>query len=73
MTEATRLRREIGIRKITRADVEQATDVMARAFDDDPLMNYLAKQDEKRSERIRLLMRMALTKLTFPFGETYIA
>lgn len=72
MTEAP-VRRQISVRKIARPDFERTIDVMARAFDDDPVMNYLAKQDERRSRRIRLLMQVALTNLTFPYGETYVA
>ena len=33
----------------------------------------LAKQDGKRSKRIRHLMRVGLTKLTLPFDECYVA
>ena len=49
------------------------TDTLARAFDDDPVMNYLVKQDARRAERLRRLMRMALNPMTFPYGETYVA
>ncbi len=65
--------RQINIRAITHPDFERTIDVMARAFDDDPVMNYIAKQDGHRSQRIRRLMQVALTNLTFPYGETYVA
>jgi len=45
---------------------------MARAFDDDPLVNFMVKQDAKRTQRIRRFMDVGLTKFTFPYGETYI-
>ena len=61
-----------GIREITRADFESAGTLMARAFDDDPVINVMAKQDEKREQRIRRFMDVGLQKLTFPYGETYI-
>lgn len=66
-------RPKIRARKIGPADFDAVSALMARAFDDDPVMNYLAKQDERRAERIRLLMALALRKLTYPFGETYVA
>ena len=72
MTE-TRTRPEITIRKVTPPDFDRTIDVMARAFDDDPVMNYLAKQDARRPARLRLLMRTALLSLTYPWGETYVA
>lgn len=60
------------IRKIAPADFTQVTDVLGRAFDDDPVMNFMAKQDAKRSARIRTLMDLALRKMTYPYGETYV-
>lgn len=61
-----------GIRKITLADREAVVDLMTRAFDDDPLISFLAKQDERRQQRIRRFMDVGLMRLTFPFGETYM-
>lgn len=61
-----------GIRKITTADFETAGALMTRAFDDDPVANFLAKQDAKRVQRMRKFMDAGLKKLTFPYGETYI-
>ncbi|MDA1266821.1 MAG: GNAT family N-acetyltransferase [Planctomycetota bacterium] len=62
----------VTVRKVAPADIEGVADVLGRAFDDDPVMNYLARQDGKRSARIRLLMHVGLTKLTLPFGECYV-
>lgn len=59
-------------RKIVPADFEAVADLMGRAFDDDPVMNHMAKQDGQRSARIRHLLSVALRKLTYPFGETYV-
>ncbi|MEX2374534.1 MAG: hypothetical protein WD942_02985, partial [Dehalococcoidia bacterium] len=61
-----------GIRKITLSDRETVVDLMARAFDDDPFVNFLAKQDDRRQQRIRRFMDVGLMRLTFPFGETYM-
>ncbi len=62
----------IAIRKVERTDFTRVLDLMGRAFDDDPVMNFLVKQDARRSARIRTIMDMGLRKLTFPFGETYV-
>jgi ribosomal protein S18 acetylase RimI-like enzyme len=61
----------VRIRRITDVELDQVTEVMTRAFDDDPVVNHLAKQDERREERIRHFMRLALVPLTHPYGETY--
>lgn len=61
-----------GIRKITKADFETVGALMARAFDDDPMINFIVKQDAKRAKRIRAFMDAGLQKLTFPYGETYM-
>lgn len=60
-----------GIRKITGADVDSLVEVMFRAFDDDPFMNFLVKQDDRREERMKRFMRMGATRLTMPYGECY--
>jgi ribosomal protein S18 acetylase RimI-like enzyme len=62
----------VQVRKVTGADLVGVADVLGRAFDDDPVMNFMAKPDARRSERIRMMMDLALRKLTHPFGETYV-
>lgn len=64
---------QVAIRKITSGDLPRVADVLGRAFEDDPVMTFLAKADARRSSRIRLLMDLALRQLTFPFGETYVS
>jgi GNAT superfamily N-acetyltransferase len=65
--------RQITLRKIERGDTDAVVDVMARAFDDDPLINFLLPQDGKRAARVRRFMHVGLTRMTFPYGETYMA
>ncbi len=60
------------IRKIESGDLSRVADLLGRAFDDDPVMNFLAKPDARRSARIRSMMDMGLRKMTFPYGETYV-
>lgn len=73
MSQATATDRPatIGVRKATTADAPAIIDAMARAFDDDPVMNWFAAQDEKRAWRIRNMMALSLEKMTLPFGEVY--
>jgi ribosomal protein S18 acetylase RimI-like enzyme len=68
---ACRSRRPV-VRRIVPADVARVTDVMARAFDDDPVVNHLVAQDRHRARRVRRFMRLALIPLTLPYGETYV-
>jgi ribosomal protein S18 acetylase RimI-like enzyme len=62
----------VRVRGITTADHDRVTRLMARAFDDDPVVNHLVTQDDRREERVTRFMRLALTPLTFPYGETYV-
>jgi ribosomal protein S18 acetylase RimI-like enzyme len=66
-------RRKVSIRKIERDDLDRVVELLTRAFDDDPVANFFAKQDARRVERIGRSMRMNLEQLTFPFGETYVS
>ncbi|MBI2766939.1 MAG: GNAT family N-acetyltransferase [Chloroflexi bacterium] len=68
---AQRERLAVTVRKLTRADVPHATAVMARAFDDDPVVNWFCAQDKRRAARIYNFMEIALTKLTLPYGFAY--
>jgi ribosomal protein S18 acetylase RimI-like enzyme len=61
----------IPVRRVTDADRPRVNAVMARAFDDDPVCNWIAKQDDRRSQRIADFLRIGLEKLTLPFGECY--
>lgn len=62
----------IGIRKATASDREACADILAEAFDRDPAINWLVRQDQKRAEAIHLLFQVAFDKLTFPYGDVYI-
>jgi len=58
-------------RKATKDDLPRLIDTMARAFDDDPIANWFAAQDERRSQRIHAFMRIAAERFTFPHGDVY--
>ncbi|HSK92500.1 MAG TPA: GNAT family N-acetyltransferase [Candidatus Angelobacter sp.] len=59
-----------GIRA-TRADMETVGDVLARAFDDDPLMRHLFRTDRHRTTALRRLFRRAALE-ALPHGEVYL-
>jgi GNAT superfamily N-acetyltransferase len=58
------------VRKATAADRAKLTAAMARAFDDDPIANWFAAQDKRRSRRIYDFMDVAY-QITAPGGEIY--
>ena len=62
---------EVQVRKATPADSAALTATMARAFDDDPVINWAAAQDKHRARRVYDMMAMAVNRLTMPFGEVY--
>ena len=62
MTETT-------IRKATFADVNLLVPHLARAFDNDPFINWLVRQDDKRACGFDALFRAWLCKLSLPHGE----
>jgi ribosomal protein S18 acetylase RimI-like enzyme len=61
------------IRKVTPADFEGVAAVIAKAFFDDPVMRFFLPDDEARAKRLPRFMRMAVSKITYPYGETYVA
>ncbi len=52
-----------GIRPITNADARHVPALLARAFDDDPWVNFLAKQDSTREARILIGFQQAFTRV----------
>ncbi|MEO9255709.1 MAG: hypothetical protein ABI305_09225, partial [Tepidiformaceae bacterium] len=70
MTES-RTKLDVQVRKATKADVRPLTSALARAFDDDPFINWMAAQDERRARRVRYAMDLSLRKLSMPYGEVY--
>ncbi|HEY8660593.1 MAG TPA: GNAT family N-acetyltransferase [Hanamia sp.] len=52
-------------------DKDRVTDILARSFDDNQSVNYITKQDKKRSERIRKLMAYSF-EVCYLFGEFFL-
>lgn len=67
----SRTKLDVQVRKATNADLRPLTSALARAFDDDPLVNWMAAQDERRARRVRYAMDLSLRKLSMPYGEVY--
>lgn len=60
----------VNVRKTAGADRANLVAAMARAFDDDPIANWLAKQDARRARRIYDFMDAGL-KMTERHNEVY--
>lgn len=58
----------IKVRKATRGDVNRIIQSMVRAFDDDPLINWLVS-DKWRKKGFERLFKMSLNVLSMPFDE----
>ena len=61
------------IRKVTEDDFEACTLTLAAAFDDDPLVNYMLRQDDKRLDGLRQAYRELILPAYVPQGESYMA
>ena len=62
---------QVEVRRATPADAPALTATMARAFDDDPLLNWMAAQDKRRARRVYDAMAVCVNRLTLPHGEVY--
>lgn len=59
------------IRRATASDAPRISAMLARAFDDDPFVNFLAKQDSYRQSRI-LFWASSAVATAVPLGETFV-
>ena len=59
------------IRKIVDEDVPHIKQMLRRAFDDDPLMNWIILQDDRHVQRGEQLFEMSLRLFTMPHGLVY--
>ena len=62
---------EVAVRKATNEDVPALTAALARAFDDDPLINWMVMQDKRRARRVFDGMELTLKKMSMPYDEVY--
>lgn len=59
------------VRKATYDDVPRLTSSLVRAFEDDPAINWILRQDRKRSEAFNTWFRLCLRKVSLPHDEVY--
>jgi ribosomal protein S18 acetylase RimI-like enzyme len=59
------------LRKVTAKDVPAVVEVLARAFDDDPWVTWLARKGPRRGAAIRELFRISLAKLALQHDESW--
>lgn len=70
-TEPSRAPLTVHVRKARSSDANALKAVLARAFDDDPFVNYLVAQDARRARRVYDLMALALD-MQVSYGEVYV-
>jgi ribosomal protein S18 acetylase RimI-like enzyme len=63
----------VAIRRATIEDVPLLGRVLGAAFDDDPVINWFVRQDERRAASIKLLFREVTRWAYLGHGETYVA
>lgn len=61
------------LRRATRDDHDAIVRVLVRAFDADPMANYLIRQDRHRARGFELAFSTLLRHMTMPHGETWVA
>src|SRR6266568_1175373 len=59
--------------RATAKDTDALVRVLSRAFDEDPVHNYIVRQDAKRALAFELWFRVAFQSLALPHGEAWIA
>jgi len=57
------------IREATYADVDRLVRCLTRAFDDDPLINWLVRQDDKRPHGFEVFFHTCLATVCLPSGQ----
>src|SRR5687768_11958645 len=69
--EPHRSESHVVVRRADEADVPLIAGVVARAFDDDPFINFIVKQDKQRRQRIERWASGAAAA-SVALGETYM-
>lgn len=70
-TESQRSPLGVHVRKARASDANALKAVLARAFDDDPFVNYLVAQDARRARRVYDLMALSLD-MQLSHNEVYV-
>jgi hypothetical protein len=59
------------LHRLTSGEVRDAIEVLARAFDRDPFIDWLVRSDAGRSEAVRRWFRVCLRNFTMPLNEVW--
>ena len=59
-------------RKLDPNEVPDAVDLLIRAFERDPFVNWVVRSDRKRHEGMRRFFTVCLKQLTMPYGEVWV-
>jgi ribosomal protein S18 acetylase RimI-like enzyme len=65
-------RSPIGVRRASAADHDAVVTALARAFDDDPIVGYLLRQDERRSEAYSACFSAFFRFMFLPHDEVWM-
>ena len=60
------------VRKAREADIATVGRILAAAFDDDPVLNWVVRQDERRKEALETLLRGGADRAVREHGECYL-
>lgn len=63
----------VAVRRAGPDDAGALVEVLARAFDDDPVINWFVRSDAGRPEAFRRFFEIAVRTMTLPLGEVYVA
>lgn len=61
----------VRVRKAGRADVPVLEDVLTRAFEDDPLLAWIIRNDTPAHDHLKSYLSFALRVATMPYGDVY--
>lgn len=62
---------DVVVRKAGTDDVATIVEVLARAFDEDPVINWFVRQDAERAQAFARFFEIGTRLLTLPSGEVY--
>jgi len=64
-------RASASVHRLTTDEVPGAVDVLCRAFDEDPFVDWTVRSDARRADGYRRFFTVCLRQLTMPFGEVW--
>lgn len=62
---------DLGVHRAGAGDVDSLVEVLCRAFDEDPVVNWFARDDAGRAGAFRRFFDVALRRMTLPHDEVY--